>query len=822
MNQDGMVTATELYSYLRDQVEIASENYYQRQTPSLCPLRKHDKGEFIFLLPDFDRDKLEDAPPLNVENNPYRGLSSYDEKDSNLFFGREEQIQKLYQKLVDNKQQLTLVLGASGTGKSSLVKAGLIPKLRKDDKTWRILPPFRPGESPLKSLNNVLESVKQPLIQAGISSRLFTPAEESLGNWFKNNPQAKLLVIIDQFEELITLSKSEEAEKFQIFIKKILAESFQSQSLPIYALAFSSDGKSIVGGGANNTLKLWNINGKKITELKDKHSDGCISSVAFNPENSNTIISGHWFNTVQLKGDTLLLWNVKNKKITYLNAHRFATYSVAFSPDGRTIASGGDDSTIQLRNIEGIPIEQPLVGHQERRNSNCWGRKSHRDYPSVSSVAFSLNGQMIISGGSDGTVRIWDSQSIAMRDFNTNSHKADFVAFSPDKRIVVTRNGKTLQLWDGNGNLIGKPLDIGTEASRTLSFSPDSKTIAVVSEKVVHLWGLHGNLINKIPIENVSNLVFSPDNKTIALVKGNTVNIWDLNKHFTIGKIKTDQSIYSATLRFSSDGKNIAALGSGSSDKQLLQTWDLTGNSIAKFEQNIYYSDNSVWFASTANILLTNKDRIFQLRDFKGNSIGKPLKYEGRIPPNNTLYVFLDEKAKMILISSNLDKDIWLWDLEGNPVRKLFKNEGELKGVTFSPDGKTIAIAESIGSPTESDKSSSIIIKDLNDNLISKLQLPDQLIQELSFSANGKNIISVTEESVQKSVQFWPGNWQTWLEIACNRLRNHPRLKATETQDAKTIQETCQSYVGNAQHERNEKITMDDKILPTTTANPSK
>ncbi|MBD2520813.1 ATP-binding protein [Nostoc sp. FACHB-973] len=186
--------------------------------------RKCCKGEFIFLLPDFDRNRLEDAPPLNVENNPYRGLSSYDEKDSNLFFGREEQIQKLYQKVVDNKQQLTLVLGASGTGKSSLVKAGLIPKLRKDDKTWSILPTFRPGESPLKSLNNVLESVKQPLIQAAPSSRLFTPAEESLGHWFKNNPQAKLLVVIDQFEELITLSKSEEAEKFQIFINNSLAK----------------------------------------------------------------------------------------------------------------------------------------------------------------------------------------------------------------------------------------------------------------------------------------------------------------------------------------------------------------------------------------------------------------------------------------------------------------------------------------------------------------------------------------------------------------------------------------------------------------------
>ncbi|MBW4477809.1 MAG: caspase family protein [Tolypothrix brevis GSE-NOS-MK-07-07A] len=226
LNQDGIITATEIYSYLRDQVEILTEAHYQRQTPSLCPLRKHDKGEFIFLSPKFDRDKLEDAPKLDEKNNPYRGLSSYDEKDSNLFFGREEQIKKLYQKVVDNKQQLTLVLGASGTGKSSLVKAGLIPKLR-DDKTWRILPPFRPGESPLKSLNNVLESVKQLSIPSSpevTSSRFFTPAEESLGNWFKNNPQAKLLVVIDQFEELITLSKSEEAEKFQTFIKNSLAK----------------------------------------------------------------------------------------------------------------------------------------------------------------------------------------------------------------------------------------------------------------------------------------------------------------------------------------------------------------------------------------------------------------------------------------------------------------------------------------------------------------------------------------------------------------------------------------------------------------------
>jgi WD40 repeat protein len=155
-----------------------------------------------------------------------KGLQSYDEKDGDLFFGREEQIEKLYQKVIDNKQRLTLVLGASGTGKSSLVKAGLIPKLKQDDNTWSILPPFRPGESPFKSLNNVLESVKQPLIATSpeaTSSDLLTAAEKSLANWFNNNPEAKLMMVIDQFEELITLCKSEEREQFQKLIKNSLA-----------------------------------------------------------------------------------------------------------------------------------------------------------------------------------------------------------------------------------------------------------------------------------------------------------------------------------------------------------------------------------------------------------------------------------------------------------------------------------------------------------------------------------------------------------------------------------------------------------------------
>lgn len=148
---DGVITATELYLYLRAAVEGAPGAFPDRQTPTLWPIhRKHGKGEYIFLVPD-RKPKLPPAPPLNRENNPYRGLMPYDEKHRDLFFGRQKAITDLTARVTE--QALTVVVGASGTGKSSLVKAGLLPRLRNGAENWQILSPLRPGKNPLQALH---------------------------------------------------------------------------------------------------------------------------------------------------------------------------------------------------------------------------------------------------------------------------------------------------------------------------------------------------------------------------------------------------------------------------------------------------------------------------------------------------------------------------------------------------------------------------------------------------------------------------------------------------------------------------------------------
>ncbi|WP_315785191.1 caspase family protein [Fischerella sp. JS2] len=218
---DGVITATELYLYLRDAVEGATEENRRRQTPGIWPLKKHDKGEYIFLAPGHPLN-LPPAPPLDESQNPYRGLESFNEEHSNLFFGRQALTEQLFTHIY--QQPLTVVLGASGTGKSSLVKAGLIAYIKKLETThqqWHILAPVRPGESPLRALNNILTPEKS-LISSITSLPTLDKVEilfAHLAIWMELNPQSKLLLVIDQFEELITLCKDEqERELFLNFL----------------------------------------------------------------------------------------------------------------------------------------------------------------------------------------------------------------------------------------------------------------------------------------------------------------------------------------------------------------------------------------------------------------------------------------------------------------------------------------------------------------------------------------------------------------------------------------------------------------------------
>lgn len=199
---DGVITATELYLYLEERL-LPRSNSGTRQMPILWPLKKHDKGQFIFLVPG-KIPSLPPAPLLDPNANPWRGMQPYEARHSDLFFGRRAATDDLVKRVLCDR--LVVVTGASGIGKSSLVRAGLLPRLSDRFRVVTVRPSV-PGPTPFASLAEGLN-----VISAGNAMSALQLAENphALREWVEEQSgDREFLLVIDQAEELMIMSSEE-------------------------------------------------------------------------------------------------------------------------------------------------------------------------------------------------------------------------------------------------------------------------------------------------------------------------------------------------------------------------------------------------------------------------------------------------------------------------------------------------------------------------------------------------------------------------------------------------------------------------------------
>jgi hypothetical protein len=198
---DGVITATDLYQYLFD--ELVPADAPVRQTPGIWPLRPGNAGEFVFLNPKVPLSTRPD-PPLDDQNNPWLGLRAYGANDASLFFGRERVVEALVARANKPGVSLLIVVGASGTGKSSVVKAGLLPALDKP-----VLAPD--ADNVLVETLSRWQFVHVARLRANPSEQL----HEALATLPDSGQGCRPLILIDQFEELYTQCHDPELrEKF--------------------------------------------------------------------------------------------------------------------------------------------------------------------------------------------------------------------------------------------------------------------------------------------------------------------------------------------------------------------------------------------------------------------------------------------------------------------------------------------------------------------------------------------------------------------------------------------------------------------------------
>ncbi|MCC5656489.1 hypothetical protein LC608_05745 [Nostoc sp. XA010] len=285
------------------------------------------------------------------------------------------------------------------------------------------------------------------------------------------------------------------------------------------------------------------------------HSNS-VNSLAFSPD-GKILASGSYDNTIKL-------WDIgTGREIYTLQGHSNSVNSIAFSPDGKILASGSDDKTIKLWDVT--------------TRGQILTIQAHRD--SVRSVAFSPDGKTLASGSSDNTIKLWDMRTKGqIRTLQAHSEWVRSVAFSPDgKTLASGSNDKTIKLWDVTTGGQIRTLQGHFHWVVSVAFSPDGKLVASGScDKTIKLWDITtGGQICTTQGHSYSvvSAAFSPDGRIIASVSYGGIQLWDVGTAREIYTLK-GHSDWVRSLALSPDGKILA---SGSNDKTI-NIWQLASS----------------------------------------------------------------------------------------------------------------------------------------------------------------------------------------------------------------------------------------------------
>lgn len=497
----------------------------------------------------------------------------------------------------------------------------------------------------------------------------------------------------------------------------------------VLSLRVSPDGELIASGSQDQTIKLWNRQGKLLHTLPagvnnlQGHQD-TVWCVDFSPD-SQVIVSAS-------KDQTIKLWNRQGQLLNTLRGHLDEVKWASFSPDGELIASASKDRTIKLWNRQG-KLLKTLTDHEKQ----------------VLSVAWSPDGKRLVSGSKDKTVKIWSRDGKLLQTLLGHEKQVLSVSFSPDGKLIASASDdRTIKLWSREGKLL-KTLEEHQEAVNSIAFNTNpnqsAHLVSADSNGQIKLWTRSGKLIATIAghASTVNQVSFTKDGKMVASASLDTsIRLWSLES--ILPQIWQPQNpVYGSKVSFSPDGRIIAAASRNDSTVRILSFHAQKLLKVLRGHRNWV---NSTSFSSDGQLLATGSDdqTVIIWHPQKGKIISVLRGHKEAV--NHVTF----SPNSQLIVSASDDQTVKLWRRDGKLITTLKGHTEAVNHVSFSSDGKLLASASA---------DNMVKIWDQEGNLIASLVGEGQF-SSVSFSPVDNHVI--VAGTAGGKIQWWYAQNSSW------------------------------------------------------------